>query len=212
MPSPPRIAVAAALLGLALAAPAAADTTRTATPPAALSAYYDSGQWAKDISAKVKRAKANLRKDLSADRPPRRPAIVLDIDETSLFNAPCFEEVDWELAGLVTCQIEGRGVATPVRALYDYARAKRVTVAFVTGRFEPTRSMTKRNLNDQGYDRGYKLTFRPLSDTNTSRTNRAHATTSSTTATRSSPTSATSGPTWPAATPSGATGCPTRPT
>ena len=44
-----------------------------------------------DIAAVVKRASTTLRRDLAARKAPRRPMIVLDIDETSLFNAPCME-------------------------------------------------------------------------------------------------------------------------
>jgi predicted secreted acid phosphatase len=157
-----------AAAALVIAGPAGANTYRTATPPAAISAYYDSGRWAQNITVKVKRAKRNLRADLSAGRPPRRPAIVLDIDETSLFNAPCLEPVNWDLTGLATCAVQEGGIATPVRALYAYARSRHVTVAFISGRAVGLRAVTKRNLDDQGYGDGYKLTLRPADDTNDS--------------------------------------------
>jgi hypothetical protein len=109
----------ALLAALALAAPAGAATTRTPTPGAEISAYYDSGRWSDDIAAVVKRASTTLRRDLAARKAPRRPMIVLDIDETSLFNAPCLEPVDWDLSGLATCAVQGGGVATPAVRLYQ---------------------------------------------------------------------------------------------
>jgi predicted secreted acid phosphatase len=163
-----RLLTALALVALALLVPtasAAAGTTLVGTPPAEISAYYDSGTWSKDIAAVVKKAKANLKKDLGADKPPRKPAIVLDIDETSLFNAPCMEPVDWSLAGLATCVAEGRGIATPVRDLARYAKSQRVTIAFITGRPEGVEAITRQNLGDQGYASIGKLVLKPASYT-----------------------------------------------
>jgi predicted secreted acid phosphatase len=161
-----RRTLALALLAtLALAAPAAAATTRTSTPGAEISAFYDSGQWSGDIAAVVKRAATALRHDLAAKKAPRRPMIVLDIDETSLFNAPCLEPLGWDLSGLATCAVQGGAIATPVVRLYDLARRKRVTVAFITGRPDALASVTKQNLHGQGFDRGFKLVLKPASYT-----------------------------------------------
>jgi hypothetical protein len=162
MRSAPLVALLALL---ALAAPATAATTRTPTPGPEISAYYDSGGWSDDIAAVIKRASTTLRRDLAARKAPRRPMIVLDIDETSLFNAPCLEPVDWDLNGLATCVAQGRGVATPVVRLYNLARRRHVTVAFITGRPDAFASVTKQNLRDQGFDRGYKLVLKPASYT-----------------------------------------------
>jgi hypothetical protein len=155
----------ALLAALALAAPAGAATTRTSTPGAEISAYYDSGRWSDDIAAVVKRASRVLRRDLAARTAPRRPMIVLDIDETSLFNAPCLEPVDRDLSGLTTCAVQGGAVATPAVRLYNLARRKHVTVAFITGRPDAIASVTRQNLRDQGFDRGFKLVLKPASYT-----------------------------------------------
>src|SRR3954451_11836902 len=108
-----------------------------------------------DIAAVVKRASTTVRRDVAARKAPRRPMIVLDIDETSLFNAPCMEPVDWELSGLAVCAVQGGGIATPVLRLYNDARRKHVTVAFITGRPELIAAVTKQNLQDQGFARGF---------------------------------------------------------
>src|SRR5262249_35417977 len=153
------------LLGLALASPAAAATFRTDVPSSQITTYYDSGQWSRDISAVVKKAKSNLKSDLASDRAPHNPALVLDIDETSVFNAPCLEPVDWDLIGLPTCIANGNGVATPVLSLYKYARKKHVRVVFITGRPQVVAGTTNTELKRLGYSSGYQLVLRPATDT-----------------------------------------------
>ena len=155
----------AALAFVALAAPAGAATTRTSTPGAEISAYYNSGRWSGDIAAVVKRASTRLRRDLAARKPRSSSFLALAFAETSLFNAPCLEPVDWDLSGLGTCAVQGGGVATPTVRLYNLARRKHVTVAFITGRPDAIASVTKQNLRDQGFDRGFRLVLKPASYT-----------------------------------------------
>ena len=163
------LAAIAVVVAIAVVTPVAtADTTRTSTPPAALTAYYDSGQWSKAIATVVKKAKSNLKKDLSSSTAPRHPAIVLDIDETSVFNAPCLEPVDWDLSGLATCALNGEGTVTPVLSLYKYARKKQVRVVMITGRREALASVTRQLLTSLGYSSGFQLVLRPASDTRSS--------------------------------------------
>ena len=158
-------ALIALLVVLALAGPAAASTIRTDVPGSQITTYYDSGQWSRDISAVVKKAKANLKQDLANDRAMRSPALVLDIDETSVFNAPCFEPVDWDLSGLAVCVVNGDGVATPVLSLYKYARKQHVKVVFITGRPEAVGGTTTAELKRLGFSSGFQLVLRPASDT-----------------------------------------------
>jgi predicted secreted acid phosphatase len=165
------LAAVAAVVAIAVVTPVAvatADTTRTSTPPSVLTAYYDSGQWRKAIAAVVKKAKSNLKKDLSSSTAPRHPAIVLDIDETSVFNAPCLEPVDWDLSGLATCAVTGQGAVTPVLSLYKYARKKDVRVVMITGRAAALASVTRQLLTRLGYSSGFQLVLRPASDTRNS--------------------------------------------
>jgi acid phosphatase len=162
---PSLAAAAVAIAILAPAAPAAASTTRTGTPGAQLTAYYDSGQWSADVSAVVKRAKANLKRDLAAATAPDAPALVLDVDETAIFNGPCFEPVDWDLSGLATCAVTGQGAPTPVLSLYRYARHNAVKVAMITGRPTALAGETTDVLKRVGYSSGFSLVTRPPSDT-----------------------------------------------
>src|SRR4051794_5094616 len=117
--------------------------------------------WSKDIAVVVKKARANLDKDLASAKAPKKPAIVLDIDETALYNAPCFEPVDWALAGLATCVVQGRGVASPVLAFASYAHRKHVKVMFITGRPDATAAVTTQNLRAARYTTIDKLVLKP---------------------------------------------------
>ena len=162
---PARALLAALLFVLACASPAVAATIRTDTPGTAITSYYDSGQWSRDITTVVKKAKANLKKDLAADRATHSPALVLDVDETSVFNAPCLEPVDWDLSGLAVCAVNGDGVATPVLSLYKYARTKHVKVVFITGRPEALAGTTTAELKRLGFSSGFQLVLRPATDT-----------------------------------------------
>jgi predicted secreted acid phosphatase len=162
---PARALLAALVFVLACASPAVAATIRTDTPGSAITSYYDSGQWSRAIATVVKKAKANLKQDLAADRARHSPALVLDVDETSVFNAPCLEPVDWDLSGLAVCAVNGDGVATPVLSLYKYARTKHVKVVFITGRPEALAGTTTAELKRLGFSSGFQLVLRPASDT-----------------------------------------------
>ena len=90
---------------------------------------------------------------------------MLDIDETSVFNAPCLEPVDWGLSGLAICAVNGEGMATPVLSLYKYARKKGVEVVMITGRPQALAGVTTRLLKRLGYSSGFQLVLRPATDT-----------------------------------------------
>jgi acid phosphatase len=126
-----------------------------------IDAYVDSGRYAADFAAVVANARAWLE-----ERAPRatKPAIVLDIDETSLSNWPAYRANGWVriLAGgcdlehgpcnLRAWQAMGRSEALgPTRALVQSARELGVAVFFVSGRPPELRGATERNLREQGY-------------------------------------------------------------
>ena len=76
----------------------------------------------------------------------RKPALVLDIDETALSNYAFLGDFKNILASLAQGAIGGTLPAiAPTLSLYDVARAKGVAVFFITGRptvFESPRSRT----------------------------------------------------------------------
>ena len=91
----------------------------------------------------------------------RRPALVLDIDDTSLSNYECLREHGFQRSGS-GCGGDGELPAIPqTLRLYRYARAHGVTVFFVTGRSETARAVTLANLRRAGYTGRRRLRMRP---------------------------------------------------
>jgi predicted secreted acid phosphatase len=93
-----------------------------------------------------------------------RPAIVLDIDETSLSNWPAYKANGWGRVvagecslepgpcGLRAWQASGQSKAlVPTLALVTRARALGVAVFFISARPHSLLEATERNLREQGY-------------------------------------------------------------
>ena len=94
-----------------------------------------------------------------------KPAIVLDIDETSLSNWPEMRVNEWARLDNGPCDLE-RGpcghrawqsmaqakAIAPTLALAQRARELGVAVFFITGRPAWLRDATERNLREQGYE------------------------------------------------------------
>jgi predicted secreted acid phosphatase len=142
----------AALIAVATAAPA--DEPKAPAPPHEIIAYHDSGEWEADTTRQVRRARRVLTRHLD----DRRPAIVLDIDDTSLSNYECLKAVDFDRAAADCADLP----AIPQTLhLYRYARAHAVRVFFITGRRERAREDTVDNLKAEGYTRWKGLRMRP---------------------------------------------------
>jgi hypothetical protein len=157
-------------------------TTGVAEFAGAVRAYHDSGRYDSDLDAAVAPARASLAMQLrrlarspgpgrySECRKPKRrkgcrevkPAMVLDIDETSLSNYSGLAATGFSAAGLVPGAAIGNDpVIQPTLDLYRYARSKGVDVFFVTGRPDAVRSPTDSNLQGVGFDQGYTLITKP---------------------------------------------------
>lgn len=98
---------------------------------------------------------------------PRKPAIVLDIDETSLSNYSAIAADNFTFGansqGEATNEV---GVAIPsTLALYKDALARGVGVFFITGRGEATREHTEHNLRAQGFDKWSAVVLKPAGST-----------------------------------------------
>jgi acid phosphatase len=135
------------------------DAKRAATT------YHDNGTYARDLEAVVSEAGTWLSR-----RAPQvsRPALVLDIDDTSLSNWEVIRADDFGrvIGGPCSALPEGPcgwaawdlraddPVIAPTLRLFREARALGVTVLFITGRPEAQRAATERNLHAAGYD-GY---------------------------------------------------------
>lgn len=133
----------------------------------ALINYHDSNSYQQDITAVIEQATRYLTTRLAQEKTlptPKKLAIVLDIDETSLSNYADLLQLDF---GGTAAQInanaaKGKDPAIPATlALYHYAKANKVAVFFVTGRREQYRQATQTNLRQAGYENWDGLTFKP---------------------------------------------------
>lgn len=134
--------------------------------------YITAGRYDADVARVVAGATAWLE-----ERAPkaRRPAIVLDIDETALSNWPAFRVNHWARILQGDCDLErgpcnvrvwqamGRSPAlAPTLNLVRRARQLGVAVFFITGRANDVREATERNLRDAGF--GFEQVFLLPSD------------------------------------------------
>jgi acid phosphatase len=145
--------------------PIAAATEPTGRSAESINQFYDSGAWNRAVVKQVKKAKAYLKRRTSARNAPRKPALVLDIDETSLNNYPCFVReggIPYTDGVNVACITAYDAPAVkPVRSLFKRAKALGVAVFFVTGRPELLREGSLDNLRSAGYSGKFGLYMRP---------------------------------------------------
>jgi len=123
--------------------------------------YIASGEYDRDFARVVGDARAYLERRAKA---VTRPAIVLDIDETSLSNWPAYKANGWGRVVNGPCNVEqgpcglrawqALAQSKPLRPTLELAkRAKELGVAvfFISGRPPTLREATERNLREQGY-------------------------------------------------------------
>jgi predicted secreted acid phosphatase len=146
----------------ACAVTAGAATVRTAATPDALRAGHAS--YEKSIATGFAQATRLL--DAQLKKHPRKPTVVLDVDETAMSNWGCFETAGFELSGLADCAINSKSVAFPsALKLVRHARAKKVSVAFVTGAPQVLCAARRKNLIAQGFPKAFTITCKPASYT-----------------------------------------------
>jgi acid phosphatase len=159
----PRAAVCAALLALSLGALGCASHTVSSLydTQKGIESYLDSGRYERDFEAVVAQAQAHLERRASR---VSKPAIVLDIDETSLSNWPAYRANGWARITAGACDLEhgpcgirawqamGASKALPATlGLVRRAHELGVAVFFITGRPPELQEATERNLREQGY-------------------------------------------------------------
>jgi hypothetical protein len=141
---------------VALSAGVLAQEPEAPATPEEIVAYHDSGEWGRDTTRVVRRARRFLARRLDG-----RPAIVLDIDDTSLSSYRCLKKVDFDRSR-ASCGESGDLPAIPqTLRLHRYARRHGVAVFFITGRREHLRGVTVRNLREAGYTGRRRLFMRP---------------------------------------------------
>jgi predicted secreted acid phosphatase len=108
----------------------------------------------------------------------KRPALVLDIDETSLTNWPGLLADDFGFVAGGPCDMLPAGPCgfnqwilkgsdepiEPARKLFEAAKAKGIAVIFITGRPDRQRDVTILNLDHAGFEGWTELRTRPDRD------------------------------------------------
>lgn len=152
---------------LALAVPALAATSPTGKSAAEIRAYYSSGDWNRAVAKQATKAKAYIAKRTKGKRAPKKPALVLDIDETSLNNYPCLDReggLPYQAGVYAGCVVEFKAPAIkPVLSVFKLAQKRHVRVVFITGRPEAIRDGTLDNLKAAGFKGKYDLVLQPPS-------------------------------------------------
>ena len=124
--------------------------------------YIASGEYDRDFARVVGDARAYLERRVTA---ASRPAIVLDIDETSLSNWPAYKANGWGRVVNGPCDVDQgpcglrawQGLAqskalAPTQQLAKRAKELGVAIFFISGRPPTLRDATERNLREQGYE------------------------------------------------------------
>jgi acid phosphatase len=135
--------------------------------------YVCAGDYDRDIAKALAEAKSFVEQRAGA---VKKPALVLDIDETSLSNWAELRADDFGFIANGPCvltrhagcgdrawELSARGEAIgPTRELFNAAKAKGVAVFFITGRAgdRALRAATQRNLRKAGYQGWTRLVMR----------------------------------------------------
>ena len=159
------LAVPAALVVLVSAASACAPRTRVEPlydAQRSVERYITSGDYDRDVARVADGARAWLERRAKT---ATRPAIVLDIDETSLSNWPAYKANGWGRVVNGSCDLpQGpcglrawQGMAqskalAPTLQLARRAKELGVAVFFISGRPPTLQDATERNLREQGYE------------------------------------------------------------
>jgi len=146
----------------------AVQPTNLAIDKAQIQHYVDSGQYYQDIKSVISKAKTYLAKQIAENNKlphPKKLAIVLDIDETSLSNYPDMLKLNFGGTMNTINKFESEGhdpAIKPTLTLYNFAKKNNVAVFFITGRKENARAKTAKNLKHVGYKNWDGLYLKPL--------------------------------------------------
>lgn len=117
--------------------------------------YHDSGEYERDIEKTIADAMRYLKLSLEKGMPQgKKPAIVLDIDETALSNYDDMLKMNFGGTYEQIREAETKGTdpaIKPTLKLYRFAKDNKVAVFFITGRKETERDATIKNLEAVGY-------------------------------------------------------------
>lgn len=158
--SPRKLVLAAAAVAVALPSSALAASVRSEQTPEQIRAYVTSGKY----DAALAKGYAQARRGLDAElkKQPKKPTVVLDIDETALSNYACLDAVDFDLSGVAVCVLQSASKAIrPARDFVRYAQRKKVAVVFITGAPEAVCKGREANLRAQGFGGRFTVVCKP---------------------------------------------------
>lgn len=133
-----------------------------------LTQWHESGDYDRAVAQAQRRAPEIVRRE-AKKRP--RPALVLDIDETSLSNWNYLRAYQFGITPRTFREWVKKHddpAIAPTLTLYRTAREAGVDVFFISGRREGLRADTERQLRAAGYEEWKRLILRPENDTNPS--------------------------------------------
>lgn len=155
------------LIAISFQATSHAEPTNLGLLTKEIKQYHQSGEYEKEVATVAKQAEKFIDARAQTNQKsahPRKLAIVLDIDETSLTNyhymlARHFlatkEQLHQEILNADAPPLK------PILNLYRNALKHDISVFFITGRYETEREATLQNLKAAGYIKFNKLYLKP---------------------------------------------------
>lgn len=155
------------MTSLALYAPLYAEPTNIQKCQDRLSSYHDTGAYMREFNLVVHQAKEYIQKKIELNRQshhPKRLALVLDIDETTISNYKFLHEEGFGTNDKAFDRYLPKVNKQPLKPmlnLYKFAKNNGVSVFFVTGRREKFQEPTTKSLVQAGYEKWDGLYFKP---------------------------------------------------
>ncbi len=135
----------------------------------ALDQYVKSGEYEHDLSTVDNTAETYLAERVQENLKsphPKKLALVLDIDETSLSNMAVMQDLSYGYSPAIFDAAVDKAqdpALKPTLKLYRYALAHGVSVFFITGRKVNLTAVTEKNLKAVGYTTWSALDLAPMS-------------------------------------------------
>lgn len=133
----------------------------------ALNVYVSSGKYNEDLAKVANQALLYLKKRIIANKAlphPKKLALVLDIDETSLSNLAVMQDLGFGYNADIFSRYQDEAkepAIQPILSIYRYAIHHDVTVFFVTGRPQTLNAITAKNLKQAGFAQYQALYLKP---------------------------------------------------
>jgi acid phosphatase len=132
-----------------------------------ITTYHDSGQYHQEFSAVIQKAQVfidQVAKENASSKKPKKLALVLDIDETSLSNYPMMKAHRYcaTMDQFDEAQRKSKQPAlSATRELFEDALKHHIAVFFITGRPNELKKFTEENLNNKGFKGWAAVYYRP---------------------------------------------------